>query len=1751
MTEPTPMPGRPLTEEERQELFKSGELPTSFTPEQPEPEKEQQGGFDVGQALQTGYNFLTENLNESAGQTREEREERFRSQIQQSDKDNPDPVRNFTENLAVSAVDFIDNTFQGDQRTREEITQNRQQIGLDNRARMAALNEEVTSQNDFTGEATRAVVGGVAQSLEGVLEAGDFIGDVGLTLLAGSGLDFGLVQDKDLTWHEDYIAMDYDFGVAPNNTRLGNFARNTIGVVLNMRQLAMYGGAKLPILRAGMGPNSTWATRLGGDQMRGFLVDFFTNPGEGNLSNMLGGDQENSFILLKALAHEDEDNQYIRRLKNGIEGGIIGTASDALGEFYGALRKGYKSRMSGKSPEEATKQTIAETKRLAEAEAKTYEWDESLLDVLESGEDGYEDALKAWNGLSYQDKTYIYEDLPRERQLALRNIRPIGYTVNNQMDRARWGVDLGYGNKARYSFERLEDSTKAIDVTWELDNDTIQRLKDNPELRLNLLPIRSEFRKIVKEGHFRVGQILEATPAADSYGFGRNRSEARNRATEQRYNDSSFEKTLASAPPEMQEQIYAAARENFGLLGESFDDAPYSSGRDSVVPDQVSFLKEAYNRLMPNRWEAEIHLKGGSNQRARIYEMMGFSKPASDQQQRAIVVQTPNGLTVKPFEGPGFDWDNPQPYFDAAEAASAAARANAETVNLRLYHGTTDSNAKSIRANGFRLSTRTDRGGVGNALGDGLYFTSNKAYAGDYGRNVLEGAGTDVRLKTITQDELEQIVDRYGGFDENMFLVDDQALIKEFGEEYDGVRVKDAVFGGLGDTVGDEIVIFDPKVADELVKDSPVDTVDVQARKAENKINGTRDGKEGQLDPQERAARTSRFDVDEVEVTQQTWTDPDGSPKPFLDNDLINRLDTVEKITNYIKIHDKHINVDEIAKRLRRERVEYQMDILRTVARMATAGVEERFLDEISYYVDPKVRVDQGDFMRKNVEVGGAVVLKVMAKDVAVQMKELASEMLELQELDANYNTQALMILERAELLLRLKKQSTQSSSDFLQQWGLKPRQQYDKAQANDAQIAQIFAEWKEKFREADVAEIRDIQQDFKDFASSLILTDGDPIRQLSYWQAWVKSGFQSFNQVIINGMLSTPVSQMRNIGGNIATVAGRPVAQALGALMRSDELSRTQGYAMAKSSLMMFESMHETIFEALRVARKSWQQKVAVTDASKIDYAEADAAKMDALVAKAKTPLQRQAAQILQAYHNFAHSPWTALPSRALTAADDFFKTMAVRQDLRYQAAMEAENFDLDFSPLKNKKDARSQIYHQLVDQNLGLNGEILSQRLRDVADDVTFQTELQDGMVKNLSEFAIDNPALKQFLPFVKTPHNLNIYAGQHIPIPGVDRFIKESQDIIKSGTPEQRAILRGRKALGFMMFTTGSTLTHAGLLTGYGPQDPELRAIWLKTHQPMSIKIGNNWYSYKAIPVADFIFPAIADTAMILKSLGDYEGNQLGQQLIYSIASIAANRTYFSGLVELAGLLDFESYNFGTATSDFILDRMNMMAGMSGLRGGLENIHKEGVTVYRSNLDATMGKLTGGFLGERIEVTDILTGEQQIRGFEHPVNFVSPFRVMTPNAHELTTFFGDPRVRFEMPTDITERIDGLQLTEDEQEFLRQAMYANGDLAYELEEYAFGPRFAQDHKNWTDALGTSDGTPRKDSVWYKRLRSIFLSRRRLAIRALEEDDTALGRHFRERMTEHQLKQQNPNARTFGPGRSENAVQQLSTFAN
>ena len=115
----------------------------------------------------------------------------------------------------------------------------------------------------------------------------------------------------------------------------------------------MLGGVGLKV-----GVGKTVASRLATESLRGALVDFFQDPNSPNLSTQIMGNPQYANLFSAALAHDEDDNQWIRRLKNMIEGATIGLAVDGLQELYGGLRAGKKLLQQGKTPNEAAEATI-------------------------------------------------------------------------------------------------------------------------------------------------------------------------------------------------------------------------------------------------------------------------------------------------------------------------------------------------------------------------------------------------------------------------------------------------------------------------------------------------------------------------------------------------------------------------------------------------------------------------------------------------------------------------------------------------------------------------------------------------------------------------------------------------------------------------------------------------------------------------------------------------------------------------------------------------------------------------------------------------------------------------------------------------------------------------------------------------------------------------------------------------------------------------------------------------------------------------------------------------------------------------------------------------------------------------------------------------------------------------------------------------------------------------------------------------
>ena len=174
------------------------------------------------------------------------------------------------------------------------------------------------------------------------------------------------VVEQPVRFAQQILGQDatFNLGIAENKTAVGEFARSTITMLGLMKGAARVG--------VKVGGGASVASRLATETARGAVADFIMEEGDGNLSNLLGDmapDLEDTFLT--ALAHEDDDNIYIRKLKNMAEGGIFGVAVDGIGEFIGAVRAARKAKGGGrKAVEKALEEYFQPSLDLGDASTK-------------------------------------------------------------------------------------------------------------------------------------------------------------------------------------------------------------------------------------------------------------------------------------------------------------------------------------------------------------------------------------------------------------------------------------------------------------------------------------------------------------------------------------------------------------------------------------------------------------------------------------------------------------------------------------------------------------------------------------------------------------------------------------------------------------------------------------------------------------------------------------------------------------------------------------------------------------------------------------------------------------------------------------------------------------------------------------------------------------------------------------------------------------------------------------------------------------------------------------------------------------------------------------------------------------------------------------------------------------------------------------------------------------------------------------
>ena len=734
----------------------------------------------------------------------------------------------------------------------------------------------------------------------------------------------------------------------------------------------------------------------------------------------------------------------------------------------------------------------------------------------------------------------------------------------------------------------------------------------------------------------------------------------------------------------------------------------------------------------------------------------------------------------------------------------------------------------------------------------------------------------------------------------------------------------------------------------------------------------------------------------------------------------------------------------------------------------------------------------------------GVVAAKTLISDAAIQINDLANNAVDLINSGRrNPSNQFEMLVDRLRTLSRMHKQASIHYASGLQTFKLGPIKLGNNAQSVAKEMDQIDEHLDKMVKLAKRGDEQSVQE-LKSMTQGLVAAEGDASKIVSFGALGRRIGFGNALRMMYNSILSGPLSHARNIAGNLGTMVLRPATMALGQTLEGD-------FDKAAASMASLGAVMESFTEAMTVASRTWSSGVPQGGSAKFDLRTAEAARdIEAMKMAAVTDNQKRVANHLEQMYNFTNSKFMTAPTRALSAGDDFFKILNARIELKRQAYMETLSNDglLKFDP---------DVYARIAKEKIDENGTILDDGLLKITKEQTFQQELQ-GTMLTISNTLEQNPTMKYFVPFIKTPHNLMVYSASHMPI--LNRFLKESQAIRDGSDQAAKAMLKGRVALGYVVLGSGMALASQGLLTGNGPADPELRKIWLRNNQPMSIKLGDKFFSYASIEPLNLVFSLAADLAQTGSYLPEGEYDRLLGQLQYTFAKAFYERSFFDGLQSAFAYLNptqLSNVNYGRGA----LELVNNHIPLAGLRRQVARAIAPGIYEFRNEFERIAAQAVPGSvfaMDSQLEI-DQFTGEPKINTKSpgpifHIANQFLPFNITNSPNDPVIRQLGE--LMIDTSTDYGDTYQGMELSPAERGAINKIMADRG-LYKALKDRLDSPRHKNDVKQWQESFKLGIAGDRRDQRWYKEITGEFARARREAARLYSQQNIDFSRRLRD----------------------------------
>jgi hypothetical protein len=406
-----------------------------------------------------------------------------------------------------------------------------------------------------------------------------------------------------------------------------------------------------------------------------------------------------------------------------------------------------------------------------------------------------------------------------------------------------------------------------------------------------------------------------------------------------------------------------------------------------------------------------------------------------------------------------------------------------------------------------------------------------------------------------------------------------------------------------------------------------------------------------------------------------------------------------------------------------------------------------------------------------------------------------------------------------------------------------------------------------------------------------------------------------SVNEYWINSILSGPKTHAVNVASGLINSVFVPAEKMLAGALRFDSAAGREQFMEAG---LHYVGMVSSARDAVSLAYKAFKKGDAILDPGK------GTVEHKAQISAANWNIQDPG--LSMAVNGIGSL--VRLPSRFLTAEDEFLKQLTYRAAIRSSAYREGIQ-----NGLLSKPGEFASLVSQRLDESVLAGGEAnvrgaldgvsplamqKHQEALEMAREVSFTSDLKTttrsggpSIGESVQTYMAAHPGARMILPFVRTPTNIMRQVWNHTP--GLNFLRKQYADDFtgKNGDAAQ-AKARAQIMTGTALWWGATSYVLDGSITGAGPADPDIRKSLEQTGwKPYSVKVENedgtvSYRSYNRFDPFGMFFGLVADFNEAAGAWPEQDLEERATQVAVAIAKNLNNKSYLSGLINAVGAM-----------------------------------------------------------------------------------------------------------------------------------------------------------------------------------------------------------------------------------------------------